>query len=117
MNKRKASGPPGRQPEPDPSLINQLSDLCRDRHHRNSRSGAMQQLRNLGEDRAHPDPDPQALVRLFAIVSPSLLAGPLPEFGSAGWLALDGEDPRRQHALTRAALCWWTQAAFSQEAA
>jgi hypothetical protein len=62
----------------------------------------------------HRDPSTDLLVRLFAVISPALLAGDVPQFGSEEWLLLAPDDPRREHALERAALVWWTQAAFSE---
>jgi hypothetical protein len=67
------------------------------------------------DDQVHHDLDADTLAQLYAIVEPALSAGPLPEFGSSAWLELPNDDPRRAWATLRAALTWWTWAAFGME--
>jgi hypothetical protein len=70
-----------------------------------------------GDDRVGPDLDTDTTDAVFRAVSDSLSAGPLPQFGSPDWVALDEWDVLRYHAVLRAALAWWTGQVFGPDPA
>jgi hypothetical protein len=65
-----------------------------------------------GDDRVARDLPVEVQEGVHRAVRESLIAGPLPEFGSFNWLQLDVDDPRRLHAIVRAALVWWSSQVF-----
>jgi hypothetical protein len=69
------------------------------------------------DDRVGPDLDPDTTAAVFRAVSDALSAGPLPQFGSPDWVALDEWDVRRYQATIRAALSWWSERVFGPDPA
>lgn len=60
--------------------------------------------------------DAEILAAIHRYVAPAMTAGPLPEFGSARWAALDDDDPAKAHAVIRAALAHHNQQLTEDEA-
>jgi hypothetical protein len=129
LTKNKSSDSPGRKPRSSRSIHQKqcsrvvpppkASRRPRGGQARNTQAcnRSITSIEPQDPSRVHRDPAPDTLLKLFAVITPALLAGDVPHFGSEDWLELDPQDPRREHAMVRAALVWWTDTAFGEVAA
>lgn len=53
---------------------------------------------------------------LYHYITPAMKLADVPRFGTAEWVSLDEDDPRRQAAVIRAAMAHWGAALAAQQA-
>lgn len=66
----------------------------------------------IGDGSVHRDLDTDTQRAVLEAVTPALLAGELPAFGSYSWAQLADDAPAKHAATTRAALSWWSSLVF-----
>jgi hypothetical protein len=95
-------------------------EVSRSKHDAGSASPQRRHLRLVGptsHQTTRPKSNPEVRRKLLERVSPYLLSGPAPTFGSREWTELDPADPRWTAATVRAALAWWGPSGFGEDEA